>query len=225
MGSQDDTPLLRTLKRAAAALREAGVPFALGGGYAAYARGAAPPQHDVDFMVLEEDAERALHALGTVGMQVERPPEDWLVKAWDPVPIEAVKAGGAGMRGSPVDPYLPSAMTRPGAGDEPAILVDLIFRPAGRAVTPELLAEAEEIEVGAVRMPVISATHLVISKLLAFSAHGCDFAEVLPTARALREQIDWLRVWKETAESPYAYAFLVLLEQLGVITREEIHGP
>jgi hypothetical protein len=44
-------------------------------------------------------------------------------------------------------------------------------------------------------------------------------------ARALREQIDWPRVRKETAESPYAFAFLVLLEKLDVIAPEEIHGP
>ena len=195
MGSQDDSRLLHTLKRAAAALREAGVPFALGGGYAAYARGAAAPQHDVDFVILEEDADRALHALATIGMQVERPPEDWLVKAWDRVD------GGTG------------------------ILVDLIFRAAGRAVTPDLLADIEELEVGALRMPVLSATHLVVSKLLAFSTHSCDFAEALPTARSLREQIDWPRVRKETSDSPYAYAFLVLLEQLGVIDREDSDEP
>jgi Uncharacterised nucleotidyltransferase len=225
MGSQDDSPLLHTLKRAAAALREAGVPFALGGGYAAYARGAAPPQHDVDFMILEEDAERALHSLATAGMRVDRPPEDWLVKAWDPAPTGVAAHWPGGIRSSPADPSPQAATAGLGAGDEQAILVDLIFRPAGRPVTPELLAEAEELEVGAVRMPVISATHLVISKLLAFSAHACDFAEPLPTARALREQIDWTRVRKETAESPYAYAFLVLLEQLGVITREDVYEP
>jgi hypothetical protein len=76
-----------------------------------------------------------------------------------------------------------------------------------------------------VRMPVISATQLLVSKLLAFSPHGCDFAEALPMARALREQIDWPRVRKETAESPYAFAFLVLLEKLDVIAAEEINGP
>jgi hypothetical protein len=44
-------------------------------------------------------------------------------------------------------------------------------------------------------------------------------------ARALREQIDWHRARKETAESPYAFAFLVLLEKLGVIAPEELHEP
>lgn len=205
MGSHDQMPLLSTLKRAAAALREADIPFALCGGYAAYARGAGAPHHDVDFLILEADTERGLDALASIGMRTERPPEDWLVKAWDPVELP----DGSG----------------PEVGAVHETLVDLVFRPAGRAVTPDLLADIEHLEVAAVRMPVISATQLVVSKLLAFSPHGCDFAEALPMARALREQIDWPRVRKETAESPYAFAFLVLLEKLDVIAPEEIHEP
>jgi hypothetical protein len=34
-------------------------------------------------MVRERDAERALQVLIGVGMRGERPPEDWLLKAWD----------------------------------------------------------------------------------------------------------------------------------------------
>jgi hypothetical protein len=34
-------------------------------------------------MIKEEDADRALEALEAVGMRPERPPEEWLVKAWD----------------------------------------------------------------------------------------------------------------------------------------------
>jgi hypothetical protein len=36
-------------------------------------------------------------------------------------------------------------------------------------------------------------------------------------ARSLREQIDWARVRHETAQSPYAEAFLVLLDRLQVV--------
>jgi hypothetical protein len=39
----------------------------------------------------------------------------------------------------------------------------------------------------------------------------------LPLARSLREQIDWDRVRKETTASPYAEAFLVLLDRLDVV--------
>ena len=75
--------LIETMKRAAAALREAEVPFLLGGGMAAWARGGPPTDHDVDLLVRERDAERALEALEAAGMRGERPPEGWLLKAWD----------------------------------------------------------------------------------------------------------------------------------------------
>jgi hypothetical protein len=75
--------LIESMKRAAAALRDADVPYMLGGGLAAWARGGPPTEHDVDFFVRPEDAERALDALVGAGMKAERPPEGWLLKAWD----------------------------------------------------------------------------------------------------------------------------------------------
>jgi hypothetical protein len=75
--------LLDSMKRAAAALRDAEVSYALGGGLAAWARGGPPTEHDVDFFVLPAEAERALDALVAAGMTPERPPEGWLLKAWD----------------------------------------------------------------------------------------------------------------------------------------------
>ena len=75
--------LIDSMKRAAAALREAEVPYVLGGGLAAWARGGPPTEHDVDFFVYERDAERALEALVEAGMKPDQPPEDWLLKAWD----------------------------------------------------------------------------------------------------------------------------------------------
>ncbi len=71
------------MKRAAAALRDAGIPFMLGGGLAAWARGGPATDHDVDFFVKERDAEAALDALVEAGMRPERPPEEWLLKAYD----------------------------------------------------------------------------------------------------------------------------------------------
>jgi hypothetical protein len=71
------------LKRAAAALREADVPFLLGGSLASWARGGPETRHDLDLMIKPEDVERALEALTEAGMRPEQPPEDWLVKAWD----------------------------------------------------------------------------------------------------------------------------------------------
>ena len=71
------------MKRAAAALRDADVPFLLGGGLAGWARGGPPTEHDVDLFVRPDDAERALEALVGAGMKPERPPEGWLLKAYD----------------------------------------------------------------------------------------------------------------------------------------------
>ena len=76
-------PLLTAMKVGAAALRDADVPFALAGGLAVYARGGPPTEHDVDFLIREDDAERALAALRDAGFRVERPPEGWLYKVFD----------------------------------------------------------------------------------------------------------------------------------------------
>lgn len=74
--------LTDTLKIAVATLRERELPFVLGGSLAAWARGGPEPQNDLDLMVKPADAEAALEALANAGMRVERPPEEWLFKAW-----------------------------------------------------------------------------------------------------------------------------------------------
>ena len=71
-----------SLKGVAAALRDADVPFLLGGGLAAWAWGGPATGHDLDLMVKPEDADRALDALEAAGMRTEKPPEGWLHKAW-----------------------------------------------------------------------------------------------------------------------------------------------
>jgi Uncharacterised nucleotidyltransferase len=72
-----------TLKKAAAALRGADVPFLLGGSLASWARGGPETRHDLDLMIRREDVDRAVEALSGAGMRAEDPPEEWLVKAWD----------------------------------------------------------------------------------------------------------------------------------------------
>jgi hypothetical protein len=81
--NEDFDALRQTMKKSAAALREAEVPFLLGGGLACWARGGPKTDHDLDFMVKPEDAERAQKALVAAGMRPEKPPEDWLLKAYD----------------------------------------------------------------------------------------------------------------------------------------------
>jgi hypothetical protein len=180
---EDEQPLIWTLKRVANCLQEAGIPFALAGGFAVYARGGGACDHDVDFLIREQDADLALTALVEQGFRGEAPPEDWLVKVY-----------------------------------EEDRLVDLIFRPVQRPVTDETLADAEVMPVNACHMPVLSATELMIHKILSYGPHYCDFTRALPVARSIREQIDWTRVRRETAHSPYAQAFLLLADRLGIFS-------
>lgn len=101
------------------------------------------------------------------------------------------------------------------------VLIDLIYRPIEIPVTDETLSDASVMNVGPISIPVLSATQLMVHKLLTFDLHNCDFARGLPLARSLREKIDWDRVRKETADSPYAAAFLVLVERLGLASYDQ----
>jgi Uncharacterised nucleotidyltransferase len=80
---EDFEQMTASMKKATAALRDADVPHALGGGFALWAHGASPSVHDIDFLVKRSDAERAARALADAGMRIEKPPEDWLLKAFD----------------------------------------------------------------------------------------------------------------------------------------------
>lgn len=75
--------MMTTLKHSAAALRDAGVPFLVAGGVASWVRGGPPTDHDLDFLIKPDDAERALAVLTEAGLRPERPPEEWLFKAFD----------------------------------------------------------------------------------------------------------------------------------------------
>ena len=97
-----------------------------------------------------------------------------------------------------------------------AVPVDLIFRPAELAVTDEMLATAEELTVASVLAPVAPATDLLEQKLLSLGPHYCDFGWILPAARALREQVDWPALRARTEHHPYAEAFLLLADRLGI---------
>jgi len=75
--------LLNAMKVAAAALRDDEIRFALAGGLAVYARGGSETDHDVDFVLRPDDAERALDVLAGAGFRCEKPPEGWLYKVYD----------------------------------------------------------------------------------------------------------------------------------------------
>jgi hypothetical protein len=74
--------IVQALRAAVPALRAAEIRFMLGGSMAVWAYGGPEPTNDLDLMLREQDAERALHALAQTGMRTEHPPEEWLVKAW-----------------------------------------------------------------------------------------------------------------------------------------------
>jgi Uncharacterised nucleotidyltransferase len=80
--NQSFAAMIDVLKHAVKALREAAIPFMLGGSLAAWARGGPYPRNDLDLMVKPADADAALAALAAIGMRPERPPEEWLYKAW-----------------------------------------------------------------------------------------------------------------------------------------------
>jgi predicted nucleotidyltransferase len=75
--------ICESMKKAAGALRDAGIPFVLGGGLAAWARGGPSSNHDVDILLKPGDVERAVTVLEELGMRTEKPPEGWLLKAYD----------------------------------------------------------------------------------------------------------------------------------------------
>jgi hypothetical protein len=82
MAIEDQENMREALKRVAVALKQSGIPFALIGGYAVWARGGPEPDHDVDFMVGDEDNAKAATYLADEGFQVVQPPEDWLFKVF-----------------------------------------------------------------------------------------------------------------------------------------------
>jgi hypothetical protein len=53
-----------------------------------------------------------------------------------------------------------------------------------------------------------------VTKLLAMKEHEVDYESVLEIARAVREQIDWYEVRARTEHSPYAKAFMTLVDEL-----------
>jgi hypothetical protein len=74
--------LIVAMKAAAGILQDCEIPFVLGGGFAAWARGGPKTDHDVDFLVKPEDADAAFTAFERVGWKTEKAPEGWLYKVW-----------------------------------------------------------------------------------------------------------------------------------------------
>jgi predicted nucleotidyltransferase len=186
MATDDVQPfsdLENALKKSAAALRGADVPFLLGGSLASWARGGPETRHDLDLIVCPEDVDRAVAALEAAGMRHEEPPEEWLTKAWD--------------------------------GDT---LIDLIHHPKGIPVDPALIERGEVMSVLGMEMRVMALEDVLVTKLMALTEHALRYESLLAISRALREKVDWDDVRARTASSPFARAFFVMLEGLGVLS-------
>jgi hypothetical protein len=74
--------IVAAMKRAAGVLQRCEIPFILAGGLAAWARGGPKTEHDVDFMIKEDDIETAMAAFEREGFETEIPPEGWLHKVY-----------------------------------------------------------------------------------------------------------------------------------------------
>jgi predicted nucleotidyltransferase len=77
---------------------------------------------------------------------------------------------------------------------------------------------ADELNVNAVPMQVMSLEDLFVTKLTALREHELDYESVVQMARPIREQVDWEYVRERTKDSPYAAAFFTLVEELGIVT-------
>lgn len=115
------------------------------------------------------------------------------------------------------------------------IKIDVIFRPTGVSV-PELFRGADDFEVDGVCMSVARLEDVFAWRLLALTEDTLyRFERHLPSARAVREQVDWAEVEERTSHSPFAQSFFTLLRGLNIIaldapagnssTQRHIHHP
>jgi hypothetical protein len=75
---------------------------------------------------------------------------------------------------------------------------------------------AEAIPVMAVGTPVMALDDVLVTMLYALDEHALDYSRLLQITRALREQIDWPALRVRANGSPYAKAFLTLVDELGI---------
>lgn len=124
--------------------------------------------------------------------------------------LEVLSNGGLRIERPPEQQWLFKAY------DDGGEMIDIIFNPSGPS-PDAVIKEAEVLEVLGLRIPVMTATHVIMGKLASMSELHLDYHSILQVARSLREQIDWDHVRAETAESPFARAFFTMAEGLGVV--------
>jgi predicted nucleotidyltransferase len=196
----------------------------LGAGHAGY--GVAVSQPEATFEQLLETLKRSSAALraagvpfvlgGGVAIWARGGPEtehdlDYFVKPADAERALQVLAEAGFRPEKPPEGWLYKAW-------DDHVLVDLIFDPTGIEIDDAFIAGADEAEVHAVRMRMLRPEDVLVTKLLALKEHSLDYDGLLEAARAVREQIDWDEVRRRTEQSPYAKAFLTLVDELEVST-------
>ncbi|MEZ0359038.1 hypothetical protein [Mycobacterium sp. SA01] len=95
-------------------------------------------------------------------------------------------------------------------------VIDVLHRLNGMPVDAATLEGAVSHDVLAISMRVLPPTYVITEKLCSLNEHHCDFASLLPSVRAVREQVDWDTVRTDTAHNDFAVAFLMLTERLGI---------
>jgi hypothetical protein len=95
--------------------------------------------------------------------------------------------------------------------------VDLIHELTMGKVDDELLSRADEMTVDSVVMPVLSATDLLVAKLLSLHEHYCNLEPTLAVMRSLREQLDVGLIDEACTGRPFAEATLYLARRLGIL--------
>ena len=80
-GDVDQTTVVEVLAETRDALEGLGIPYMFIGGLPLAVYGRPKPIQDLDVMVKDEDAEKAIRALADAGFETKDPPEEWLQKA------------------------------------------------------------------------------------------------------------------------------------------------
>jgi hypothetical protein len=102
------------------------------------------------------------------------------------------------------------------------VLIDLIFKPSGITADDSLIERGDVISVMSIDLPVMALEDVIVTKLHALTEHALEGYEgLLDMARALREQVDWRQVRERTAGHPFADAYFVMLDGLGIVGEPE----
>lgn len=181
------------------------------------------PEHSFDDIVATmkrsiaafRDAEIPFLLAGSLAVWAQGGPEkrkdlDFVVRPQDADrALAALEATGMRLENPPED-WLYKAWD----GD---ICVDVIFHPLGLEVDEGVLERGRELNVLAMMVKVMALEDVLCSKLLALDEHHADYGALIGLARAVREQVDWEQLRARTDHSPFARAFFVILEGLGVL--------